>query len=372
MSKKGLVVVYDPHNLYEFVWYYCNRGKDKEWDALCLPNAQKGEYMHTYCEMAGIFKHVYRDDTGYDTASAGRKAALFLSMLCHFITGKRKAFCRKLLNRFISLDEYDEIVVIAGVGIVSGACIALGKEMEVVILEDGINDYSEQPRMIPFTKLNSLYNWQGCILAAMGYCNPGWYRLNTTKNCIKYSSQPEKMIYRNYREIKQLYESEGTDQERFGSIVKQIYPALQKIDFDSIQSVLFTRPMIDYVKNDSKYRKKIESYINENFRSIIIKRHPREDEEYHFADGMNCTEIDNSIPAEALLPYLKDKSIVVVMTSGITLYMKAFGLKCTILTFDGLFDESVSSGAKFAPMTDEEVIKYCERFAEGCYEIERI
>ena len=49
-EKKGLAVIYDPHNLYQFIWYYCNAGRDMVWDALCLPNDKKGEYMHTYCE----------------------------------------------------------------------------------------------------------------------------------------------------------------------------------------------------------------------------------------------------------------------------------------------------------------------------------
>ena len=53
--SKGLAVIYDPHNLYQFVWYYCNHGKQKKWDALSLPNGGRGEYMHSFCEDTGIF-----------------------------------------------------------------------------------------------------------------------------------------------------------------------------------------------------------------------------------------------------------------------------------------------------------------------------
>ena len=77
-----------------------------------------------------------------------------------------------MLNQYVDLSEYDEIVVIADVGIISGACVVLGEEKEVVILEDGINDYSIRPRWIPKTKLFSTYMWQGFILARMGYCSP--------------------------------------------------------------------------------------------------------------------------------------------------------------------------------------------------------
>ena len=203
----------------------------------------------------------------------------------------------------------------------------------------------------------------------MGYCCPGWYRLNTTRNCVKYASQPEKLIYRNYREIRRLFEEDGTDQPLFDTITKRIYPVLQNIDFKHTEAILFTRPMSDWVSDGAAYRHRIEQFISENYQSIIIKRHPREDEEYCFSDNVICTEIDNSVPAEALLPYLKGKECVVVMTSAITLYMKVFGIRCKILTFDGLYKESVASGTHYLPMTDKEVQEYCDKFTAGCYEI---
>ena len=59
--KKGLAVIYDPHNVYQFLWYYCTYGKDIEWSALCLPNSYKGEYLSEPCRKLGIFKKIYRD-----------------------------------------------------------------------------------------------------------------------------------------------------------------------------------------------------------------------------------------------------------------------------------------------------------------------
>ncbi len=372
MNKKGLVLVYDPHNLYEFVWYYCNRGKNKTWDALCLPNAQKGEYMHSYCEKTGIFKHIYKDNTGYETAPVGEKASLFLSMLCHFLIGRRKAFCRKLLNRFVPLDDYDEIVVIAGVGIVSGACIALGKEKNIIILEDGINDYSKQSRMIPLTKIHSLYNWQGCILSAMGYCNPGWYRLNTTRYCIKYASQPEKMIYRNYREIRQLFAEEGTDTALFDELVRLLYPGLNNYDLSHIDAVIMTRPLGDFVVHPEKYVCRFEQYVRERYRNVLLKKHPREQTVYDFGDEVTVLEIDNSIPAEALLPYLKGKEIIIVTTSAIMLYMSAYALQCRMVLFDGMFEESARSNTSFRVMSEEEAKMFAERYCSDSYQIELI
>ncbi len=370
--KKGLAVIYDPHNLYQFIWYYCNKGKEAEWDALCLPNAQKGEYMHTYCEKTGVFNNVFRDNTGYETASAVKKASVFLSMVFHFIIGRRKAFCRKLLNRFVPLDDYDEIVVIAGVGIISGACIALGKEINVIILEDGINDYKNQPRMIPLSRINSLYNWQGCILAAMGYCNPGWYRLNTTRYCTKYASQPEKMCYRNYREIRQLFAEEETDMTLFDSLVKLIYPRLHDYDLSHIDAVLLTRPLGDYVEQPEKYIYRFEQYVRDHYRSVLLKKHPREQTAYSFGDGVSVTEIDSSIPAEALLPYLKGKEIVIITTSAIMLYMHTHSLQCRMTLFDGMYEESIRANTQFRAMSLDEARAFAEQYCAGSYTLDVI
>ena len=95
---KGLAIIYDPHNLYQFLWYYCNKGKIKEWDALCLPNGYKGEYMHTFCEESGVFSKIYKYDTDFSNMSGMKKIKVILSMFGHFIIGKHKEFCKKLMN----------------------------------------------------------------------------------------------------------------------------------------------------------------------------------------------------------------------------------------------------------------------------------
>ena len=236
MLKKGLAVIYDPHNLYQFVWYYCNKGKQKKWDALCLPNGYKGEYMHSFCEDANIFEKIYKDDTDFSALPSVKKFKLFLQMVLYFVIGRRASLCRKILKKYVDLCDYNELVVIADVGIVSGACVALGKEMDVVILEDGINDYGERLSIIPKSKWKSSYAWQGFFLSIMGYCSPGWFKLKTDKHCIKYCSQPSKMQYRNYKEIRLLYSDEGTDHRLLDQIIRRIYHAINNYDFNSINA----------------------------------------------------------------------------------------------------------------------------------------
>ena len=369
MKKKGLVVIHDPHNLYQFIWYYCNKGKNKEWDALCLPNGYKGEYMHPYCETAGIFSTVFHYDTDFSTMKTAEKLKHLLSMTGHLLIGRRKAYCRKLLNQYVALDDYDELVVVASVGVVTGACVALGQEKEVVILESGVCDYYVRPKWLPLGKIKSAYNWQGFILSKMGYCSPGWFYFKPDQFCVKYSSRPDKMIYRNYRELRQLYTEDGTDMPLFDSIIKRLYPSLSGLDLNKIDAVLLTRPINDYVEDAGKYAARCEAYVNEHFKNVLVKKHPREEYRYQFADSVKWTEVDNSIPAEVMLPYLKNKAIMVVGNSALSLYMKAFGLQYFVVCFKGMYEESMAGGSNFRPLTVKETCEFCDEFSEGCYEI---
>lgn len=369
MKKRGLAVIYDPHNLYQFVWYYCNKGKEREWDALCLPNGYKGEYMHSYCEDAGIFQDIYRGEVDFSILPISQKLKMFAEMSIYFITGRRKKYCKKIINQYVDVEKYDEFVVIADVGIVSGACVALGKEKEVIILEDGINDYSSRSVLIPRKKVISLYAWQGFILSLMGYCSPGWFRLSTDKNCIKYCSCPEKMQYKNYKEIRQLYSDENTDTVLQDSILRKMYPKLSDYDFSKADAVLISRPLDDYVNAVDAYKRKLERFVADNYKSVIVKKHPREQEEYNFGTKVNVVEIDNSIPAEILLPFLAGRDILVTAASSILFYFKACGLTCKIILFDGMYEESLNSNTQGKAPTVEEIKNFADKFCENCYEI---
>ncbi len=370
--KKGLAIIYDPHNLYQFIWYFCNKGNHKVWDALCLPNGPNGEYMHTYCEQAGIFSNIYMDSTDFSILPAAKKYKMMSKMFTAFVVGRKKSYCRKLINKYVTYDEYDEIVVLADVGIISGACVALGQEKKIIILEDGVSDYGTRPSLIPINKLYSTYLWQGFLLARMGYCSPGWFRFNADKYCIKYCSHPNKMLYKGYKEIRQLYEEDGTDQKTFSEITKRIYPAVKDISFDNIEAVIFTRPLSDFTADYQKYKKRLESYVAEKYKSILLKRHPREKENYFFGSDVLVQELDSSVPAEAILPYLKGKDAVVAPISAILLYMRTYAINCKVIMFKDLYQESRTVNSIFKPMSEEETLQFCEKYAEGAYRIEII
>ena len=372
-TYKGLAVIYDPHNLYQFLWYYCNQGKEKEWDALCLPNGYKGEYMHSYCEKAGIFQKIYRDDTDYSALSGIKKLRTFLKMMVYFVVGKRTEYCKKTLNQFVNEDEYAEFVVIASVGVVSGACVALGRERNVIILEDGITDYRNRPALVSMKRIVSLYMWQGLILSFMGYCCPGWFRLKTEKECIKYCSHPTLMKYRNYRQLRKLYDEEGTDKDLFENTIRKIYPELLHCNIKEQEVLILTSPYNSFLRDYEKYKNRVEEYIKTcNYKTILLKKHPREEDSYQFGSETRITEINNGIPAEVLFPFFRNKEIVITSLSSSIIGMNSYNIRCTVLFPEGMYEESIKSDSMAKPYSVEEIKDICDEFLNNDYRIVRI
>ena len=310
-NKKGLLIVYNAHNLLEFIWYYCTTpsARELEWDALCLPGGTKGEYMSPYCEKSGIFSKIIRDDKAYSDSSLSKQIGLFAKMAWYFATGRRNSLCKKILGEYVDTDEYGTAVVLSDFGIVSGAALRVFREC--VILEDGAADYEQRKNSNIFKFFFKSFSWKGFILANMGYANTAYfYPLGSTKKCVKYSSHPDRMPYKKYKEIRTLFDFSNTDKELQRTILERVYPGIGGTDLSSADTVLFTNSMSDFTKSPDGYVERIEKYFSDHSENLIIKKHPRDNTDYRFGGSVKVTEIDRTVPAEVILPYISGKKVI--------------------------------------------------------------
>ncbi len=362
-KKKGVVLVYNPHNLHQFLWYYCTYGKEYSWTAISLPNGYKGEYMSSYCEKSGIFEKVIKSSLNFQTMSAKEKLPFFIKMCLYAITGKQRKYYKKFIEQFIPYDDYDIAVVLTDIGIVSGMFIGAGYEKKTVIMEDGTGDYAARPDYYILKRLGNFHDWQGFLTAKMGYSNPAhYYKLKTTRYCEKFSSNPEKMQYRDYKSINRLFDMSDTDEVLFQDINKKIYEEIVSCDFEKAEAVVFTNRFQDFTRDAEIYIEKFQDYINRNYKSIIIKRHPRDETNYVFHSDVTVQEIDNSVPAEVILPYIKEKKIVFMFTSSIMLYMNSYHYTSTFLYFEGLYEKSREADFPLKYITRQAMEKNIKEF----------
>jgi hypothetical protein len=202
----------------------------------------------------------------------------------------------------------------------------------------------------------NIYDWQGFFTAKLGYANIGHnYPLKSTQWCQKFSSHPEKMKYRKYKCIDKLFDYSETDNELFRRILLSTYPKLETYNMDNVEMVFFTMPFIGIVNDSTPFVHKIEKYINDNFDSILIKKHPRDNSEYHFKDTMTVKEVDSQVPGEVLLPFVKGKNIVFFHFSSILLYLNPSQYRIDFLFLEDLYNQS-NTGKNYLSYASKEKI----------------
>lgn len=344
---RKLAVIYDPHNLLQFIWYYCTYGTSDMWDALCLPNGFKGEYMSEYCLKSGIFNNVISNNKAYLETSLKEQFFLFLKMAIKFIAAKQETFCYKLVNSFVDVSKYEEIVVLTDHGFISSAFIGLSNRKKIIILEDGKGDYMLRKNSNIFHHMFSFFDWKGFLMANMGYANVGHrYPLKSTKKCIKFCSHPDKMLYKDYKELKKLYDYNNTNMNYYREILEKVYGKLDDYDFEKADTILFTSNLADFITNTEIYKRKLEDYISSKSKNVIIKKHPRDTMNYLFHENIVTQEIKADIPAEVLLPFIMSKNIVFIYTSALMLYIESDNtIEC--IYFKGLSEKSRKESTYF-------------------------
>ena len=343
--KKGLLVIYSPQHLIQFIWYYCTYGHNKKWDALCLPNGFSAERIKEYCEKTGIFEDVFFNDTYYMETPLKKRIAMFSKMLTSSAAGKKKQYVEKFLSNYVELKSYDEINVLSDFGIISGAFTALSKEKQIIIMEDGVADYQERTFRNIYRQPINTVNFEGLLLSLLGYANVAhYYPLRTNKDCIKFSSRPKMMKYRDYKGINKLYDFGKTDMSLYNQLVKTTYfGASDAVPFEKADAILFTNPISDFTSKPNKYINLVEEYISEKYNNILIKKHPRDKAQYTFSDT-SCYYIPQPVPSEALFPYLSGKKLIFAAPSSILLNITAEAeIEC--LYFKDLYKDSIRNNS---------------------------
>lgn len=226
--EKALAVLYSPKSLLDFLWYYEAYGKKKyEYDLLIVPAGMDAEgkwtvRIYDQAVKSGIFKKISIYDGTYVDQGISKQLKTLLSMTGAAIRGKQPQYCAESLKPWFDYKEYGQIVTVFVPTIMSGELVVLAKYINVVLLEDGARDY-EPHRSWPTRYWIKREGWQheiaGCILSKLGYADPTiMYNFAPTKRCVKFSSRPEKLLYRDYKKIFQLNVMSCSRQENVSSL----------------------------------------------------------------------------------------------------------------------------------------------------------
>lgn len=340
--KKGLVVIYDPHALMQFLQFYCMEKSNVKWDVLCLPKENGEEEMHNYCESSGVFNKVFCGNVEYMSIKRTEKFALFLRMFVYFVLGKRKLFCQKEINKYVDdIMQYDVLVGNTESGLITGMLASFAKEKRVIYFEDGVADYwIKRKKWKTIFKWNTLHNLEGVIMARMGYCCKGYCYFKPTKYCEKYASNKELLSYANYYSIHDLaLDTHG--QKEFIKIAERTWTELKNLGVDEDSAILFTDPLNEeylYESDIIDFVQRCFSIIEDEHKNVFIKRHPRDNFDYATKLGYSVKEINQDIPAEILLPFFSNSDCYFFEFSSTIMEMKTYGILPTVFWNNSQFE----------------------------------
>lgn len=345
--EKALAVLGSPKSLLDFLWYYEAYGKKKyEYDLLILPagmdlNGNWSVRIYDFALNTGIFHEITIYDGTYIDKGLWLKIKTVIDMGWNAILRRQPEYCAKVLKPWIDCKRYKQIVTVFLPTIFSGELVVLSKYLEVVLLEDGARDY-EPHRSWPTRYWIKREGWQyeiaGCILSKLGYADTTtMYNFAPTKRCVKFSSRPEKLLYRDYKEIFQLNDMSLVDKKAYQALVEKTFD----YDVTGVQAdyALFTAPLKEDLQVDEKITQDFVRYIVGKMGKgrLLLKKHPRDEMSYQFPDGVEVIEVPKNVPAELLLGILNGTQVYFTYPSTIMQEMRASSPKI-------LFDSKEKSG----------------------------
>jgi len=340
----------NPRSLYEFIWYYATYGMDKEWQAVCFPFAGVDMQIEKYAEKTGIFKQIYNADINFQHAGLKERVKEFFRMFGYAVRGRQQEYAQRLFSKYVDLSEFETIVTMSDFSVAFGSVLTYGKDAEVIILEDGRSDYAERS-FSPFKNEFGCSLWmQALFLCALGYSNPTTFMpLRTTKNCVKFSTYPDKMEYRDYKSIEHLFDMSKTNKILFENLVRKTFLSSMETEIKHSEAVLFTTPMSDFVgsEEEQEFIQRMLNYLRQKYKSISIKRHPRDFANYNMFSEMKIFELGGEIPGEILLSQFVTKGMYFSYPSSILMQVAALDIKPNLFYMEDMMKWNEENNNEF-------------------------
>lgn len=323
--KKNLFVLTGPYCMLQFLWYYCNYKNEKIiWDVVVLCQGRKEANPHLIekCKQLGIFDSIYLNDDSIFTKRLSIKIKFFISMLGHWLLGRKKLFANKYINSIVDSATYDTVVLPNESSLLAGCYMLLNKQ-NIVLLEDGMVDYISRKKWCGLRNILNVEDVISMCIAFMGYSNLNLqYHLKTTRNCIKYSSVPDNLKYKKFKEIYTLFDQNVIDVKKYNYMIMKTFPVEDIEILKKAKIVIFTAPLNpDFIQDNSCYLSFIK-WISEKYSNelIVIKKHPRDKFDYQIENN-NIVFVNASLPAEVMIPLLECRDIYLLYTSTLIIQL---------------------------------------------------
>lgn len=329
-KKKAVVYVGGPKQLKDFIWYYLAYGKDYEWTMVCQPMFPEMK-LKEKCEKTELFENVieYNSYWGKSTFSLAIDS---IKMTAYWLVGKNKQYAVKELSKIIDIKDYDLAVVSTTRGVTPGLIALNSDELTVEILEDGLGDFVDPDAKFELKHVFESSYVIAYIFAKMNYFNyQAKFPLKSTKNCYRYSEQPEKAGEKQYKGVRLMNDMSLVDSDEYKEIVDRTFGSAQIIE--EVDAVFFTTGLISYTSEEGAdlLNNRIVEYLKNDLQGkrLAIKKHPRDTFDYNI-EGVETILIDAMIPGEGLTDYITTQKVYFTHPSSVAYRLFEKNMTCNL------------------------------------------
>ncbi len=332
-KKKALVFITGQYQLLQAIWY-ASEHPEYEFDALIktvhLNESVKKNFQKNIVN-CGMFSSVAPVKGINKETGAFKKAFLFIQMVLFWLVGRRSQLTQRIIRKGIGDKQYDLVIVDSENSILGGAFIDHSdRDYRVVILQEGTSDILtrlDKPK-------HTFGDYVNFMLARMGYCNPGlFYVLDKVRYCVKLSSFPEKLLYKPYAGIEEIFTYQGND--RYLEAIEKAFPNMDWDQLRSANTILITSLMETLGGGENEYLS-MKKWLKENTKGpLLLKRHPRDDHPYDWKE-LDVRYIDTGIPAELILANVTHQKVVFSFISTCMVDIIDKDIDYRVIQFDSL------------------------------------
>ena len=353
-NDKVLVVVTNQYMWTQLEWY---RTKYPEgiWDALVINFGGKNlvQIMYDKCLKSNYFSNVYIYETLKKDEALPKKMLIVLFYLLQYFTKKRETYDEDWVKSILGNNDYQKVIVQSNHSLLSTAIINTFRDKILVCLEDGLSDYNLEFRLQNLRYFSQILWYIFARLNMIGNAMYGYqFSLKYDNRMIKYSSLPDKMQYRNYKKIKQLFEEGVTSH----SVIKCIGNSTKR-NYD----IIVFSSCFDEVDHSEQVYSALREYLERNYqdKSIMIKCHPRETYGFDWNDEnieVGCADL----PGEEVLDVFPDAELLFAGTSNLLVKVCRTKRNFKIITFSCIkskrFRRHIEWDSQFLGITEDKFI----------------
>lgn len=288
-NDKVLAVIPNQYMLLQTLWYH-SKYPEGIWDVIIVPYGKKEsakkteEFLYHECEKSGIFSRIILFDKLRVGDNPLRQIIQYFGYVYQYMTHKRGQHDFNLIKNIMGHCNYRKVIIhpvnMTGTAAINAVREA-GHDAVLVCMEDGMADYTPPVGRLQFRSVKELFYF---TLSKMTVVNLNLsnhhFEMAYDRDVIKYNSLPDRMKYKNYKCIKQLFDDSPSD-------VKSVKGKNNATD-DKYDLLLFTSPLAeDFACGKSgEIYSQLHDWLKTNCmgRRILLKPHPRERYTYPWND----------------------------------------------------------------------------------------